>query len=236
MNPENVVRAAIYLLRSMGEKPSATRVIELLRVGSSKKRGGMNRGDVCRLMRTILGDRFETVSANSETISEPILSTQETISANSETAPRHHVRSKTIDNDIDKEPAVLPDDPVKPKRQRRVPDAANLAAYRLLDDLKARIGDTPGLPAKDWKARNSDAARSMLASGTLADEWLQFWDAEAERGKRHAVLKWMQEAFSRRVVVPEKVYDVFVTPDTPEYRAHVLAQRARDEEMGLKWG
>jgi hypothetical protein len=103
VNELNVVRAAVYLLRSCHKTPSATRVIELVRTARGGE--GLRKSVVCSLIRQVLaedGNRSGTVPELSGTAREPILSTSGTVAELSGTAPEHHARGKTVDiQDID---------------------------------------------------------------------------------------------------------------------------------------
>lgn len=58
-----IVAALVQAARLMGEKPSAARIIDMMRACSSRPRGGMNRGRILAII--------DRISKSSETISEP---------------------------------------------------------------------------------------------------------------------------------------------------------------------
>lgn len=246
MNDESVVRAAVYLMRSMGEKPSASRVIEIMRVASSKKRGGMNRGEVCRHMKTILGDRFETETAKDETASRPIPSTSETAISKDETVPRHHVRNKTRDIDKEEIPnGISPRVRISPVRLNDdfgtleslvVSVLAHDAAERSDGKISSNVVDQ--LRQRLARARAKHGTPAFEAGLTIALDkgkgvaygcgCMKRYDPSAESTPQE-----------RNLGKPDKIYEVFHVPNTPEYVAHVQAQRDADLAMEaemVKWG
>ncbi len=99
--------------------------------------------------------------------------------------------------------AAAPSEPVKPEKAvkpRRVPSAADLEAYRLLEGLWARISPHMGrgLTGAIWKRNNKRSALEMLESGVPVEEWLEFWDESAAAGYPYRVLKNFQAGFANR--------------------------------------
>lgn len=232
----------------MGEKPSASRVIELLRTASSRKRGGMNRGEVCRHMKIILGDRFETETSKDETEPRPVLSTSETAISKDETVPRHHVRNKTID--IDSDVNELPNGNSPRVRVQPV---------RLSDDfgdfeaLVVSVVANDAAERRDGKISSSviEQLRQRLARA-LAKHDLSAFEAgltiALDKGKGVAYACGCMKryepgsassTYERNLGVPDKVYEVFQSPDTPEYIAYVQAKRDADSALEAEvvtWG
>ncbi|GAC1546124.1 MAG: hypothetical protein NVS2B17_29110 [Candidatus Velthaea sp.] len=101
MNPEAIVRAAVYLLRSCGRVPSATAVNVQIKAALGH---GFRRTELCALIKSVLnedgnrlGNRSGTDAELSGTGAEPDSSTTGTGPEQTGTGLEHHARGKTQD-------------------------------------------------------------------------------------------------------------------------------------------